>query len=201
MLQAKILTRSEAESVLTSLRAAKNKNGRLNLMVVVFSLCCGLRRRELVGLNMGDVQLEGPRPLLHVRKEVGKGKRQRWVPLWWDSGSLADIKSWIEWRWSMGAGPDDPVLCSLSKSAIGKRLTHNGAYLHWRTAIKCLGKERQRQLHIHCGRHSFASHYAYVGRSLTEIREALGHRNIATTSIYLGLLEREGVKDGFGFGE
>lgn len=196
-LAVKILQRDECKQVLSSLKGRKGKNAQLNLMVVRLALCCGLRRRELIGVDLGDFQPVGPRPILHVRKEIAKRKKERWVPLWWDSGTLEDIKAWLDFRYSMGAGPHDPFLCSVGKASIGKRLTYLSPYDKWHTAMKVLGEERAKQLHLHCGRHSFASHYAFIGRSLPEIRDALGHSDITTTSIYTHLLVREDVKDGF----
>jgi len=42
---------------------------------------------------------------------------------------------------------------------------------------------------IHDGRHSFASIVLAAGRKLPEVRDALGHRNISTTSVYLHALD------------
>ncbi len=39
-------------------------------------------------------------------------------------------------------------------------------------------------LTIHDGRHSFVSHALRAGRSLAEVRDAAGHANVATTSLY-----------------
>jgi site-specific recombinase XerD len=47
------------------------------------------------------------------------------------------------------------------------------------------GAERVALLSIHCGRHSFVSHALAGGRTLAEIRDAAGHANVSTTSIYL----------------
>jgi integrase len=48
-----------------------------------------------------------------------------------------------------------------------------------------------RHVTIHDGRHTFASHALAGGRSLVEVRDALGHRSIATTSLYLHLVEED----------
>lgn len=51
---------------------------------------------------------------------------------------------------------------------------------------RMLGTERQQELTIHTGRHSFVSH-ALAGpnaRSLAEVRDAAGHSSLAITSIY-----------------
>ena len=48
-----------------------------------------------------------------------------------------------------------------------------------------LGYPRLRTLTIHHGRHTFISHALAGGRTLAEVREAAGHSNVSTTSIYL----------------
>ncbi len=68
------------------------------------------------------------------------------------------------------------------------------------TACRVLGKERLKGLTVHHGRHSFISHALAGGRSLAEVRDAAGHRNIATTSIYTHVAtDDSSVGDLFGF--
>ena len=54
-----------------------------------------------------------------------------------------------------------------------------------RTACKVLGTERLKSLTIHHGRHTFISHALAGGRSLAEVRDAVGHSNVSVTSAYL----------------
>ena len=81
-------------------------------------------------------------------------------------------------------------LVDASRPTWGKQLSGQLLSKRWRTAIKALGKERVRQLSVHSGRHSFASLSLESGRSLAEVRDALGHKNIMTTSVYLHCLSR-----------
>jgi integrase len=175
-------------------RSRHSISKRLDMIIFRLSCCCGLRRTEISGLVMSDLMLTGPRPCITVRKENTKGehgkRRSRSVPLWWDAGTLADVKAWAAWRTEHGAQPSDPLICSVRRPTWGKQLEVSLISKRWRTAIKSLGKERVRQLSIHAGRHSFASLSLEAGRSLAEVRDALGHRNIATTSIYLHCLSR-----------
>ena len=53
------------------------------------------------------------------------------------------------------------------------------------TACKVLGRERLATLTIHHGRHTFISHALAGGRSLAEVKQAAGHSNLITTSVYL----------------
>jgi len=57
----------------------------------------------------------------------------------------------------------------------------------FKQAIKVLGSDCCSS--IHDGRHSFASIALDSGRTLPEVRDALGHRNISTTSVCLHALD------------
>jgi integrase/recombinase XerD len=196
-----ILTRDEAMRVIADLGRKKCRNGRCNLIVFRLACCCGLRVKEIVGLNLGDVAVAGPRPAIRVRKEITTGKngkyRSRLVPLWWDKGTLADLARWKERRIQQGATKDDPLICRQRHDAAGRRMTERECAKRWKTAIRRLGAERIAQLSIHCGRHSFATHALAIGRSLAEVRDAMGHANVSTTNVYLHYIERTGIPDLF----
>ncbi len=55
----------------------------------------------------------------------------------------------------------------------------------YRTACRVLGAERLETLTIHHGRHTFISHALAGGRTLAEVRDAVGHANVSITSAYL----------------
>lgn len=196
----KILQEFEVKLCLQALRAKAtrkkrpSKNAALNLIVFRLSSAAGLRRKEIVGLNMGDVVLHGPRPHLHVRAAITKagcdGKRYgRKVWLKWDPFALEDVAAWYQRRLAMGARPQDPYLCTMMNGKVGQRLSWATVAKHWSTAVKHLGPERARQLSIHQGRHSFCSHALHVGKSAAQVRDVAGHRSITTTNLYLHAVE------------
>jgi integrase len=197
-----ILSREEIAQVLKDLRrrmmrecrTIRSKSAQINLVIFRLACCCGLRRKEIRGLDLKDVLVDSAKPCIRVRKAITKGregqKRARIVPLWWDAGTLADLK---QYKSTLVGQPDDPFV----QGTRAGRLSLGAINLRWVSAIKCLGPERVKQLSIHKGRHSFCSHYLYVGRSLTEVAAAAGHRSISTTGLYAHLIEREGVWDGF----
>ncbi len=174
-------------------------------MIFRLSTCCGLRVSEISQLLLGDVVVDGPRPVVKIRAATTKGeagkKRGRMVPLWWDTGTLEDLRAWKLEREGQGAGDRDPFVCRLRHPTLGTRLNRSGLSKRWKHALLALGKGRVKQLSIHCGRHSFASHAIYVGRSLVEVMQALGHRSLSVTTIYAHLLERDGVGELFKFEE
>ncbi len=191
----KILTREEIQTVLAHLkkRSAHSMSARANLAIFRLSCCCGLRRKEIAGLLMKDIVLMGAKPGIHVRPEITKGKdgkkRSRYVPLWWDRGTLESLKQWKIRREKCGAEDDAPFVCGTSTANFGKALELSLIPKRWRTAINVLGPERTKQLSLHCGRHSFISHALAAGRSLPEVRDAAGHTNISITNCYLHALE------------
>ncbi len=93
----KLLTRRELATVLAEAKrnASRSANTRRNLILIVrLACCCGLRVSEIAGLRLDDVVVDVGRPHLRLRKETTKGKKPRCVPLWWDSGTLADLVAW-----------------------------------------------------------------------------------------------------------
>jgi len=182
----RILARSEISDVLADLKRKKRSvNTRQNLIVFRLATCCGLRVSEIAGLRVADVQTSGRRPHVAVRRETAKRNKARTVPLWWDAGTLADLEAWKAERVGQGAKPSDTFVCSQSKGTQGKPLSARNLQYRWRVAIKVLGPERVTLLSIHCGRHSFCSHALAGGRTIADVRDAAGHANISTTSVYL----------------
>jgi len=181
----KILSLDEIRSILVKLHLKKTKTARLNLIIFRLSACCGLRISEIASLKMGDCILSKTKPHLIV---CGKGQVTRHVPLWWDSGTLADIMAWKDFRRSQGA-TDASALVSLN----GKSTNRANLHYKFKTIYRLLGDpERAKTLTSHCGRHSFASHSLASGRTLAEVRDALGHSNISTTSVYLHIANDDG---------
>src|SRR5262249_49245965 len=172
----KILTRRELATVLHDghEQARRSANARRNLIIVRLACCCGLRVSEIAGLQLDDVIVDGPRPHLHLRREITKGKRKRVVPLWRDAGTLADLTTWKAEREEHGASADDPFVCSVLANRHGQSLQRAAIRRRFLSACKALGLKRLRTLTIHHGRHTFISHALAGGRSLAEVRAAVG---------------------------
>lgn len=182
----RILARSEIAEVIGDLkRKRRSINTRQNLIIFRLATCCGLRVSEIVGLKMSNVKLTGARPHIYVPKEIAKRQKPRRVALWWDAATLSDLTQWKAERTAQGATGTDTLVCSQSSGTQGKPLSVRNAQARWKAAIKVLGNERVADLSIHCGRHSFCSHALAGGRSIAQVRDAAGHANISTTSIYL----------------
>ena len=183
----KILTRGELAAVLAILgrKAQRSQSTRMNLIIVRLACCCGLRVSEIAQLRLGNLRLDCAKPYVEIPSHVAKGGRARRVPLWWDGGTLADLAAWNATRREQGAQDADLVVCCRSARKRGSRLSRQTLRRRFLTACKCLGTERVSDLTIHHGRHTFISHALAGGRTLAEVRDAVGHSNVSITSCYL----------------
>jgi len=138
---------------------------------------CGLRVSELCQLEVSDLD-----PELGVLRVVGKGGRQRVVPV--GKVALAAVRLYIENarpRLLHGRGSR-----YLFVTARGDRLTRQA---FWKLLIghgKKVGIFRR--LTPHVVRHSFATHLLEGGADLRSVQTMLGHADISTTQIYTHVL-------------
>jgi len=163
-------------------------------------LLCGLWAAEISGLQLGDVQVGSERPHLRIRAETAKGGKARRVPLWWDRGTLEDLRPWKSERERQGAGPEDHFVCSLNRHTLGVPLNRHVIRRWFHTACKALGSQRTGELTVQHGRHTFISHALAGGRTLAEVRDAAGHSNVSITSAYLHIVVEDGDQVGELFG-
>ena len=106
------------------------------------------------------------------------------VPLWWDAGTLADLAAWKSERLGQGAATNDPFVAAKGRGC-EQVFSRHTLRKRFRTACKVLGPARLESLTIHHGRHTFISHALAGGRTLAEVRDAVGHSNVSITSAYL----------------
>jgi len=134
----------------------------------------GIRRSELVRLDVGDINLA--RQSLHVRK--GKGGKDRILPL----GARAT--QWIT-RYLDVARPRLEVSVSeraLFLSGYGERFNPN--YLGNWVARTVKAADIARSGSCHLLRHSCATHMLENGADIRYIQQMLGHARLDTTQIY-----------------
>lgn len=179
-------TRLLADDQLRALLRSTTGRWPTNRAILRLTTGAGLRIAELCALDMQDVHLDETRPWLQVRH--GKGNKPRRVPLWWDVDSYADLVAYRDWRVERGAAPADPFLVGET----GKRLSTQTVRHRWdrmATALGAFGADTS----PHWGRHTFGSYALASGRSLAEVRDAMGHASIQTTSIYLHATPDDGT--------
>jgi integrase/recombinase XerD len=141
--------------------------GFRNRAIIGVLLFCGLRRSEVLALQVNDVDLKAG----WLKVQDGKGMKDRLVPLLPEvSGMIGD---WLEFRAEV-----------LFTGREGKPLALNAL-------VRLFDRARQRAaldregVTLHTLRHTFASLLLQEGCDLVSIRDMLGHSDLATTSVYL----------------
>lgn len=130
---------------------------------------CGLRASELVGLNLGDLDV-GERWL----RVVGKGRKERLVPM--GQGTLEALGKYLAVR--KGEAGEMAVFVNYK----GRRLTTRAVGLLCKFYAQMLLGDSS--VHPHEFRHSYATHLLNAGADLRAIQELLGHSQLSTTQIY-----------------
>jgi integrase/recombinase XerD len=139
----------------------------------------GLRIAELVGLSLGDVDLDGA-----LVRAFGKGRKERIVPLgrmarqaledWFDAGGRPAL---MPRQWARRGDADAVFL-----NQRGGRLTRQGAWLVVKARAADAGLADRVWPHVL--RHSCATHMLDHGADIRAVQELLGHASISTTQVY-----------------
>jgi site-specific recombinase XerD len=168
-----VLSIEEVRGILAAVRTPQNKA----YLTSVYS--CGLRLHEALNLHVADI--DSQRMLIHVHR--GKGAMDRYVPL--PVSTLLILRDyWKRHRnplWifpKLGhSGKDGPGASEpMHKSSV------QGALRRVLAQLKI-----QKRVSIHTLRHSYATHLLEAGVNIRRIQQYLGHRSLATTTIYLHL--------------
>jgi len=170
------LTREDLDRLL----AAASYNTEWHDMIF-FAARTGLRFGELCELRWGDVDLVAATLRVsrsYTHGEVSSRKNGRAFTTALSPDTVAMLK---RRRGLKHLDGEALVFCQPN----GKRHIHRRADV----ALKrCCAKAGMRPIHWHTLRHTTATGLASAGRSLLEIKELLGHRDIASTMIYAHLL-------------
>lgn len=133
---------------------------------------CGLRRQELVNINVGDLE-----PGVTQVRVLGKRAKERIIPL--GISTLRVIETWLGKRPTLCHDANEKALIVDDK---GKRMRPDQVYRIVRRYLKKVTEPEK--AHPHVLRHSFATHLLDGGADLMAIKEMLGHSSLATTQIY-----------------
>ena len=166
------LSREQVDRLLDTPPGGDDRGVR-DRMILELLYATGMRISELVGLDLGDVDLAERLVTCH-----GKGGKWRMVPFGREAaGVLDEYVTEVRPRLSKMRAPRALVL-----NMRGERLTRQGC---WKI-IK--GRAREAGLEDvvtpHGLRHTFATHLLEGGANLLVVKELLGHSSIATTQIY-----------------
>ena len=172
----KALTEGEVEALLGAV-TGDGPTALRDRAILETLYATGLRISELVGLDVGVVDLEEG-----FLRAFGKGAKERIVPVGHTAG--AAIEAWLPARAAVlsrarrdRADPD-----ALFVNPRGGRLTRQGC---WKiVAAYGLRAGLGGRLSPHVLRHSCATHMVDRGADLRVVQELLGHSSVSTTQIY-----------------
>ena len=141
--------------------------------------CSGVRVSELVGLNIGDIDMTKK-----IIRCVGKGKKLRILPI--SESALTALEEYLDNAYSQLVMEKQSPERTLFVNHRGGRLTRQGFWLILKQYADELGVA---DLTPHMLRHSFAAHMITSGVDLRRVQALLGHASLSTTQIYSQMIK------------
>jgi integrase/recombinase XerC len=141
---------------------------RRDIAILELLYASGMRRAELVGINVTDVDFTG-----RTIRVIGKGNKQRIV--FFNHATADALRAYLRVR---PRCPDGALFVSRQ----GRRLSYQQVGLVFAAYVALSGLEGK--ITPHTMRHSVATHLHKSGVDLMTIKEFLGHESIQTTQIY-----------------
>lgn len=152
---------------------------RRSEMMYKLMFATGLRLRETVNLNVGD--LRGKETLV----VIGKGNKEREIPL--SRAIRQEIESFLTWKSSQGetVSPEAPLFISRKRRRTGCRAVQHDLD-KWVSLAGLEGKYSP-----HALRHTVGFELMRKTRNIRQVQEFLGHNSITTTQIYTHVTKEE----------
>ena len=152
------------------LKAVSGQNQARDYAILMLFLNCGIRRSELVGLNLTDVYEDRIRV-------VGKGNKERFV--YFGSSCRKAIDAYLPIRHKMVLTDNRALFGSRN----GNRISVDAVHALVKKAFLKAGLDAT-QFSAHKLRHTAATMMLSGGVDVKTVQEVLGHENLNTTQIY-----------------
>ena len=143
-----------------------------NRLIIALLYGTGIRRAELIGLKIIDVDIERAQI-----KVLGKRNKERLVPL--IESLLPLLRNYFTLRSQVVSDTAIPFL--LVKSD-GRKLSDSFVYRLVNRYLSEVSSKEKRSPHML--RHTFATHVLQSGADLNSVKELLGHTSLAATQVY-----------------
>ena len=152
------------------LQAVSGPNAKRDYAILMLFLNCGIRRSELVGLNLTD----GYEDRIRV---VGKGNKERFV--YFGSACRKALDAYLEERKTKVLSDNRALFGSRDNNRISVTAVHRLV----KKALLQAGLDST-QFSAHKLRHTAATMMLSGGVDVKTVQEVLGHENLNTTQIY-----------------
>ncbi len=163
----KYLTMEQSAALL---RSVSGQNEKRDYAILMLFLNCGIRRSELVGLNLSDVYEDRIRV-------VGKGNKERIV--YFGAACRKAIDAYLPERYKKVLTDNR----ALFGSRDGNRISVTAVHRLVKKALLQAGLDST-QFSAHKLRHTAATMMLSGGVDVKTVQEVLGHENLNTTQIY-----------------
>lgn len=156
-----------------------NTRGLRDAAIIGLLYATGLRVSELVALKLSDIDL-----MRGFLKTVGKGKKERMVPI--NEKAQVLVANYVSTARAKLLNHHETDLVFIRKN--GQRLSRQSVWKIIKKYARLSGLKSD--LSPHQLRHSFATHLLEGGINLRALQMMLGHSDLATTEIYMHVDKR-----------
>ena len=154
-----------------------------DMAIVGILTFCGLRRNELISLEVRDIDLfDG---FITVRSETSKSKRTRKLPI--NPHLKMHLTEYLQERKNRGC--KTPYL--FVSNGLDRRFTTDGLK-HW---VERISRRSGVKFHLHRFRHTFATNLAMQDVGAIKIQKLMGHTDIKMTQTYLRSVSTEDMRE------
>lgn len=156
------------EELLNDIEFSEDFNGYRDKLIIDLFYQTGIRRAELIGLKLKDVNLTE-----NQIKVLGKRNKERIIPI--SHGLSETIKQYLTYR--------------IPSEVENLFVTSKGKQLYPKLVYKVVNDNLSKVTTLskkspHILRHSFATHMLNHGAELNSIKELLGHVDLSATQVY-----------------
>jgi len=142
-------------------------------LVVELFYATGIRRAELIGLQLSDVNMDS-----RLIKVLGKRNKERLIPIHGSLFFLIDLYLSFKEK----AIPLQSQEAYFFLTVKGKKMYPKLVYRIVNNYLSRVSTQKKKSPHVL--RHTFATHMLNHGADLNAVKELLGHSNLAATQIY-----------------
>lgn len=153
------------------------------ILVLLYS--CGLRRNEVVNLEIKDIYFEKER--IHIRK--GKNYKERFVPINLKNARILEDYLYDARNEFYQSHLSESFLINIQGKTLGGMSLSN----RLKAIVKATNNKdlEEKQITPHTLRHSIATHLLQKEVPIESIKTFLGHTSLESTQIYTHLLSEE----------
>ncbi|WP_299224777.1 tyrosine-type recombinase/integrase [uncultured Psychroserpens sp.] len=162
----------EMKKVLKEMSLTNDFEGVRNRLIVELFYATGIRRIELVQLELSNVDI-----INNTLKVLGKRNKERFIPLL--PSVIETLETYLKLRSKLDVIVDNSYLFLTKK---GVKIYETLVYRIINDYFSIASSKVKRSPHIL--RHSFATHLLNQGANLNAVKELLGHSSLAATQIY-----------------